>query len=100
MDEIRFFRGLGKEAFLLLRKTKNPFKVVGTNPLGQKSMKIDVVLENLAIRKLRENKIGKRLVTEEKGDVRLSGDKGVVVIDPLDGSNNYRRGVPSYGFII
>jgi myo-inositol-1(or 4)-monophosphatase len=99
-DSIDFFRKLGKEAFQVLRSLDDPFKIVGTNPLGQKTMKADVALEDLAIERLKEAEIGKTLVTEEKGDVKLSGKSGVVVLDPLDGSNNYRRGVPSYGLII
>ena len=100
MDSIAFFRKLGREAFRLLRTVEDPFKVVGTNPLGQETMKVDAALEDLAIKRLRENKIGKTLVTEEKGEVPLAGESGVVVLDPLDGSSNYRRGVPSYGLII
>jgi len=100
MNTIEFFRGLGSEASSLIRSLKDPLKVVGINPLGQKSMKIDVALENLVVRRLNESKVGNLLVTEEKGEIKLSGKKGVLVLDPLDGSNNFQRKVPSYGFII
>jgi len=100
MDKIDFFRELGREAFSLVGSLKDPLKVVGVNPLGQKTMKIDLALEDLVVKRLNESRIAGLLVTEEKGEIKLAGKKGVVVLDPLDGSNNYRRKVPSYGFII
>ncbi|MDD5111972.1 MAG: hypothetical protein PHG85_05460 [Candidatus Altiarchaeota archaeon] len=100
MDTIRFFRRLGAEAFSLIRSLDDPLKIVGTNPLGQKTMRIDAALEDLALKRLCDAKIGARLVTEERGEAKLSGKSGVVLLDPLDGSNNYRRKVPSYGLAI
>jgi myo-inositol-1(or 4)-monophosphatase len=98
-DRLSFLRDVGRGAFSLLRKVRNPLKVVGVNPLGQKSMRIDVALEDYVIGRLLEENVGGRLVTEEKGEVKLSG-RGVMLLDPLDGSNNFQRGVPSYGMAV
>lgn len=99
MDELEFLRNLGREAHSLLSGIKNPLDFVGVNPLGQKTMRVDAAIEDFVISRLMEERIGGRLVTEEKGEVKLKG-KGVVVLDPLDGSNNYQRNVPSYGMVI
>lgn len=98
-DRLRFLRDVGRGAFSLLRTVRNPLEIVGVNPLGQKSMIIDVALEDYVIGRLLEENVGGRLVTEEKGEVKLSG-KGVVLLDPLDGSNNFQRNVPSYGMAV
>lgn len=100
MDTKKFFRKLGGEAFSLIKDIEDPLRVVGTNPLGQETMKVDMAIEDLAIERLKEKKIGRRLVTEERGEVELEGKNGVVILDPLDGSNNYRRHVPFYGMIV
>lgn len=96
---LEFLRELGSGAFSLIRDIKDPLDVVGINPLGQKTMKVDAAIEDFVIKSLMEEGVGGRLVTEEKGEVKLKG-RGVVVLDPLDGSNNYQRNVPSYGMII
>jgi len=101
MDEIiRLFREIGKEAGEILHSLENPTEVVGTNPLGQETMLADRALEDLAIERLNDSGLGKILITEEKGEVELKGGTLTFLMDPLDGSNNFRRRVPSYGLAI
>ncbi len=98
MDKIlETFREIGNEAHKVISTEKRGKKIIGMNPLGQKSLVMDHMIEDIAIEILKKSSIGKILVTEEKGEVALSsGADGVVVLDPLDGSTNYERGIPIY----
>jgi len=71
--------------------------VVAVNPLGQKTIRADVELENIVASELRRAKVPCVLVTEEAGFIGISKKpKWKFVLDPLDGSENYKRGVPLY----
>ncbi len=72
-------------------------RITGTNPLGQKTIKADRDLENLVIDELKMSRIPCVLASEEAGLVEISREpKWKFVLDPLDGSENYKRNVPSY----
>ena len=100
MDITGLFRDIGKQAREILKDIDNPTEVVGTNPLGQHTMRADQVLEDTVIERLNESKLGNFLVTEERGEVELEGGTLTFVMDPLDGSSNFKRRVPFYGFAI
>ncbi|VVC72220.1 Fructose-1,6-bisphosphatase/inositol-1-monophosphatase [uncultured archaeon] len=70
---------------------------LSTNPLGQTTIKADKRLEDLVISELRASKIPCVLVTEEASLVKISGKpEWKFVLDPLDGSENFKRGIPPY----
>ena len=91
----------------------NVFDVVnpllGTKEAGKKSkrgaggdisMNIDIVAENAIIETLEEANVDVLLISEEVGE-KFIGDKGkakenqsVLIVDPIDGSNNAVRGLP------
>ena len=100
MDITGLFRDIGSRAREILKDIDNPTEIVGTNPLGQRTMRVDQVLEDMVIERLNESKLGNFLVTEERGEVELKGGSLTFVMDPLDGSNNFRRRVPFYGLAI
>ena len=100
MDITDLFRDIGRQAREILTDIDNPLEVVGTNPLGQHTMRVDQVLEDTVIERLNDSKLGNFLVTEERGEVGLEGGTLTFVMDPLDGSNNFRRRVPFYGLAI
>ncbi|MFX0077064.1 MAG: inositol monophosphatase family protein [Candidatus Hermodarchaeota archaeon] len=67
---------------------------------GDISMHIDVIAENSIIHYLEENKIDILLISEEIGE-KFIGDKkraiqnqNILIVDPVDGSNNAVRGIP------
>jgi len=100
MEIINLFRQIGKEAAEILSDLENPTEVVGTNPLGQETIKADKALEDLAIERLNDSGFGRILITEESGEVQLKGGTLTFLLDPLDGSGNFERRVPSYGLAI
>ena len=90
----------GAEAQELIERLENPTEIVGENLLGQKTLKVDVALEDLVIEKLKGAGLGGILVTEEKGEVDLGEGDLTFVLDPLGGSSNFVRKVPNYGLVI
>jgi myo-inositol-1(or 4)-monophosphatase len=62
---------------------------------GDKSLLIDLKAEEILISRL--GRFG-TIVSEERGVVEGSGGK--IVIDPIDGSYNFKNGVPYYGLSV
>ena len=67
---------------------------------GDVSMNIDIVAENAIIETLNNANVDLLLISEEIGE-RFIGDKekakqnqSILIVDPIDGSNNAARGVP------
>lgn len=103
MDYTTLFKEIGASAVKLVKDSGNSGRTFsGTNPLGQKTLRMDLLLEDLVIEKLGEANLDGILVTEEKGEVAVGsgGSENVFVLDPLDGSNNFLRGVGFYGLVL
>jgi myo-inositol-1(or 4)-monophosphatase len=67
---------------------------------GDISMQIDIIAENTIISTLENEKISVLLISEEIGE-KYIGDKqkaiesqNILIVDPVDGSNNAVRGIP------
>ena len=67
---------------------------------GDISMKIDEIAEKIVIDNLEEKDVNLLLISEEIGE-KYIGEKGeaienqnIIIIDPIDGSNNAVRGIP------
>jgi fructose-1,6-bisphosphatase/inositol monophosphatase family enzyme len=67
---------------------------------GDISMHIDLVAEKALIRTLNENSIDILIISEEMGEKYIGSkekaieSKKVLIVDPVDGSNNAVRGIP------
>ncbi len=93
-DALKLFFGLGKEAKETLKNCENPLSIAGRNPQGDRSLKIDIELEDIVKKKIGNN----TLITEETLGKAGGGD--IFVLDPLDGSENLFRKIPVYAFAI
>jgi len=71
-------------------------EIVGKQPLGDTTRKIDVIAEEYLIELIRNEGLNSLVVTEERGIIRVgSGDpEYVFIVDPLDGSSNYLSKIP------
>ena len=71
---------------------------------GDRTLEIDAAAEEAVFRRLEElHRQGHRFtaISEERGRVEFGGDGAVlVVIDPLDGSKNAKRGIPHFALSI
>ncbi len=73
---------------------------VSTNPKGEATRAFDAEAERLALA-VAERRLGAfRAFSEEQGEVAIGREQArwTLVIDPCDGSNNFRRGVRATGF--
>jgi myo-inositol-1(or 4)-monophosphatase len=60
---------------------------------------MDLAVERLIVERIREKYPEHRIFSEEMGELGVSGDFEWV-IDPIDGTVNYSRGLPLYGISI
>ena len=70
---------------------------------GDRTLEIDAAAEDAVFRRLQElHRQGHRFtaISEERGRVEFGGDGVRVVIDPLDGSKNAKRGIPHHALSI
>jgi len=63
---------------------------------GDITMKVDAEAERSIMELVKGQVDEVKFVTEEAGDVGAVGARWTVVIDPIDGSSNYARGLPFY----
>jgi myo-inositol-1(or 4)-monophosphatase len=70
-------------------------RVVGTGASGDETLLADREAERVIVGALSKVE-GVRILSEEAGEVGDKGAKFVAVVDPLDGSSNFERGIPFY----
>lgn len=74
---------------------------VATNPKGETTRAFDKEAERIALAIARERLGTFRAYSEEAGELTVGDNpRWTLVIDPCDGSNNFRRGVRSVGFAV
>jgi myo-inositol-1(or 4)-monophosphatase len=69
---------------------------VGTGASGDETLLADREAERIIIRALSSRVKGVRILSEEAGEVGGKSAKFVAMVDPLDGSSNFKRGIPFY----
>lgn len=74
---------------------------VGQGAGGDVTVRIDRVAEDIVLEELAALGTGLTVLTEEAGEVEIAGGgPPVVVVDPIDGSLNARRGLPVFSTAI
>ena len=93
MNLLPLYRRIAKKARSALAKSSA--REIGTNPLGQETMKADKDVEEVIFSELKKRKCA--VLSEEAGYCKFgSAASELFVIDPLDASENYKRGIPCY----
>jgi myo-inositol-1(or 4)-monophosphatase len=70
--------------------------VLGTGEGGDDTTAIDRAAEDVVIERFRSTGEGYVVVSEEIGEIELNGGGRRLVIDPIDGSLNAKRGIPFF----
>ncbi len=74
---------------------------VGVNPKGEATRAFDATAERIALDVAREQLGSFRAFSEEAGELSVGASPGwTLVLDPCDGSNNFRRGIRAVGFAV
>jgi myo-inositol-1(or 4)-monophosphatase len=75
---------------------------VALNPKGEATRGFDASAERIALDVAQRDLGSFRVFSEEVGEIVVGHDKPAwtLVLDPCDGSNNYRRGIRSVGFAV
>jgi len=82
----------------LLEKGRTACGGVGTNPKGQETLAFDAGAEEVVVGFCRERiPLPLRLLSEERGEIPSREDLGApqftLIVDPVDGSENFKRGI-------
>ena len=76
-------------------------RAMGRGEGGDTTLAIDSLAEDVVFEELEALGVGLRAVSEERGVVEVAGGgRTRVVIDPIDGSLNAKRGLPAYSLSI
>jgi myo-inositol-1(or 4)-monophosphatase len=67
---------------------------------GTPTKKIDQVAEDAVVDYFTRHPFCRRLVSEELGSASMSGEKGTIFLDPIDGTYNAVVGIPFYALSI
>jgi myo-inositol-1(or 4)-monophosphatase len=78
---------------------------VGFNPKGQETLAFDAGAEDVAVAFCRERVHRPlQILSEERGEIRIREDLGApeftLIIDPVDGSENFKRGIETTCFSV
>jgi myo-inositol-1(or 4)-monophosphatase len=75
--------------------------VVGAGLGGDDTTAVDAAAERVVVTRLRSAGVPFTLVSEELGEEAVDGGGDVrVVLDPIDGSNNAKRGIPHFALSV
>ncbi|WIG61454.1 MAG: hypothetical protein OJF49_004202 [Ktedonobacterales bacterium] len=74
---------------------------VATNPKGEATRGFDARAEEIALAVAQQGLGSFRAFSEEAGEIQIGEQpQWTLVIDPCDGSNNFKRGIRSVGFAV
>ncbi|MEA1994871.1 MAG: inositol monophosphatase family protein [Campylobacterota bacterium] len=97
------FKTMGRRIFHEVKKiagTEEAKQILGKGAGGDVTVFIDKMAEDIVIEELKRFNVPCMLLSEEIG-IRDFGNKlPIVVVDPIDGSLNAKRGIPYYAFSI
>ncbi len=82
---------------LLNSRQSDLFAYQMNNMAGHKSLGIDLKAEDLLVEAFNSAGLRGQVISEERGIIPLESNDGIYytfIVDPLDGSTNFRRGIP------
>ena len=84
----------GEVRRFLLAEGRTMLGELGRNPKGDITKEFDLKSEEIAVSYCRKNSLPVEVISEETGNVMVSENPlYTIVLDPVDGSNNFSRGV-------
>ncbi len=89
---------IGESAFEEIKKYSDNVdskKVIGNGSGGDKTMVVDDAIEKILLKELEKTGKSVRIISEEFGEKTIGNEpEALIVVDPLDGSNNFKFGIP------
>jgi len=106
IDWLKTCKKIGKEVskkVLAIYRTEKRKTEIGMGAGGDMTLEADEAAEKIAIKNLEKLNVSIALTTEERGEMKLGANKSPVyhvVLDPLDGSFNFKNGIDYFGISI
>ena len=92
--------GVVRDAVAGLAGTPEAGEYVRMGADGTPTKKIDQVAEEIIVDYFTSHPFCRRLISEELGHAEMSGEKGTIFLDPVDGTYNAVVGIPFYALSI
>ncbi|PWR75268.1 bifunctional fructose-bisphosphatase/inositol-phosphate phosphatase [Methanospirillum stamsii] len=89
-----------RSAIIPLVGTEQGNLVTGLGADGTPTKFIDKIAEDIAIELLRKNELCRLIISEEAGKVEVTGNKGTIFLDPVDGTYNAIMDIPFFAVSI
>jgi len=82
----------------LLQKVAEPPVDYGIGAGGDLIKKVDLEAETAIVNTLKKAKVSCTIISEETGTIKIgkTPEENYVILDPIDGSTNFTRGIPFY----
>ncbi len=100
---IELFKSIGEKVHQKTKKiigSEKAKEVIGEGQFGDNTVYIDKLAEDIVISSILGSGMSCSILTEEKGWVEVNGKYPTVIVDPIDGSLNAKRGIPYYALSI
>jgi myo-inositol-1(or 4)-monophosphatase len=76
-------------------------RILGKNPKGDVTKEFDLRAEEIVVEYCKKNSLPVEIVSEESGTIKITdAPEYKFILDPVDGSNNFSRGVEFVGFSV
>lgn len=89
-----------RKAVLPLCGTEEGGRVIGMGADGTPTKYIDKIAEDLIVDHLKAQKFCKTLISEEIGRISIGGERGIIYLDPVDGTYNAVMNIPFFALSI
>ena len=103
IEWIELFKSIGKDVKAKvspLAGSNKAKEVLGRGEFGDNTVYIDRLSEDIVVERILKSGFNCSILTEEKGWIELGAKYPIVIVDPLDGSLNAKRGIPYFAVSI
>jgi len=100
---IELFKSIGesvKAAISPLIGSNKAKEIIGRGEFGDNTVYIDKLSEDIVVESIFKSGFECSILTEEKGWIEIGAKYPIVIVDPLDGSLNAKRGIPYFALSI
>lgn len=94
--KIEILREIGSRLMAGVKGVQPDNRAISRGAGGDKTYPVDKLAEEIIIKALEDSGEPLTVISEEAGIVDLKGGGDIVLIDPIDGSNNAVTGIPFY----
>ncbi len=100
---VELFKSIGEQVrseICSLAGSNKAKEIIGRGKFGDNTVYIDKLSEDIVVERVLKSGFRCSILTEEKGWIELGAKYPIIIVDPLDGSLNAKRGIPYFALSI